>query len=520
MERAELRLAPGLNVVTGETGAGKTLLAHALDLLLGGKARHGIVREGAAEAYVEGVFSMPPGLEPELAERLPDGAEEIVLARRVWPDGRTRAYVCGRSATRRRPARAGPAAAGLLRPARAPQADAGRRAAGDPRRSLRRRAAGAAGADGGASTSGPGGSRSACSELRGVGRSPRPGAGPGRLRARGDRGRLAHRARRRSRADARARAPAPSRDPAPRRGRRRAEAIAPEVGHGGRRAGGRRRRSSSSRPPAWIPPSAPLAERLQALRFEAEDLAGELKRLPRRHRGRARVGWRRSRSGWRCSRAWQRKHGGSIAEVLAHAERCRAPARRAGERRRRAGGGRGRAGRRRAELERARRRADRAPARGRRRAGRRGPRPAGRAGDARCRVRGRAAPAGGRLRAARRGLGRVLDRAQRRAAGRSAARGRLGRRALAGDAGAAERRPRRRDAGRGRRARPQPLLVFDEIDAGIGGHTARAVGEHLRELAQRAADPVHHPPAAGGGARRAALHDRQGQRGACRRGRR
>ncbi|HEY1566813.1 MAG TPA: AAA family ATPase, partial [Solirubrobacteraceae bacterium] len=97
MERAELRLAPGLNMLTGETGAGKTLLAHALDLLLGGKARRGIVRPGAAEAYVEGVFDLPP----ELAEsdRLPAGAEEIVLARRVWPDGRTRAYVCGRAAT-------------------------------------------------------------------------------------------------------------------------------------------------------------------------------------------------------------------------------------------------------------------------------------------------------------------------------------------------------------------------------------------------------------------------------------
>ncbi len=64
MERAELRLAPGLNVLTGETGAGKTLLAHALDLLLGGRARSGIVREGAAEAYVEGVFSLPPELDP------------------------------------------------------------------------------------------------------------------------------------------------------------------------------------------------------------------------------------------------------------------------------------------------------------------------------------------------------------------------------------------------------------------------------------------------------------------------
>ncbi len=59
LHRAELRLAPGLNVLTGETGAGKTLLAHALDLLLGGRARSGIVRAGAAEAYVEGVFSAP-----------------------------------------------------------------------------------------------------------------------------------------------------------------------------------------------------------------------------------------------------------------------------------------------------------------------------------------------------------------------------------------------------------------------------------------------------------------------------
>ncbi|MGA9857427.1 MAG: DNA repair protein RecN [Solirubrobacteraceae bacterium] len=97
MERAQLRLAPGLNMLTGETGAGKTLLAHALDLLLGGRARRGIVRPGAGEAYVEGIFSIPPELAGD--ERLPTGAQELVLARRVWPDGRTRAYVCGRAAT-------------------------------------------------------------------------------------------------------------------------------------------------------------------------------------------------------------------------------------------------------------------------------------------------------------------------------------------------------------------------------------------------------------------------------------
>jgi DNA repair protein RecN (Recombination protein N) len=86
IERAELRLAPGLNVLTGETGAGKTVLAHALDLLLGGRARPGIVRPGSDEAYVEGVFEGPDG-------------EDVVLARRVTAAGRTRAYVNGRWAS-------------------------------------------------------------------------------------------------------------------------------------------------------------------------------------------------------------------------------------------------------------------------------------------------------------------------------------------------------------------------------------------------------------------------------------
>ena len=99
IERAELRLGPGLNVLTGETGAGKTMLAHALDLLLGGKPRAGIVRPGASEAWVEGVFELPAALRGELGERLPADAEEVVLARRVSAEGRSRAYVCGRSAT-------------------------------------------------------------------------------------------------------------------------------------------------------------------------------------------------------------------------------------------------------------------------------------------------------------------------------------------------------------------------------------------------------------------------------------
>ncbi len=106
IERAELRLGPGLNVLTGETGAGKTVLAHALDLLLGGRARQNIVRPGAPEAYVEGTFELPPGLlaklPAELAERIGSAHEqsegEIVLARRLGADGRTKAYLNGRSA--------------------------------------------------------------------------------------------------------------------------------------------------------------------------------------------------------------------------------------------------------------------------------------------------------------------------------------------------------------------------------------------------------------------------------------
>jgi len=104
IERAELRLGEGLNAITGETGAGKTVLAHSLDLLMGGKAKAQIVRPGAPEAWVEGVFDLPRGLlgEPEfaeLAERLPEGAEEVALGRRVSASGRTSAFVAGRAAT-------------------------------------------------------------------------------------------------------------------------------------------------------------------------------------------------------------------------------------------------------------------------------------------------------------------------------------------------------------------------------------------------------------------------------------
>ncbi|MEZ5155108.1 MAG: DNA repair protein RecN [Solirubrobacterales bacterium] len=104
IERTEMRFGPGLNVITGETGAGKTILAHSLDLLMGGRPRSGIVRPGAGEAWVEGTFDVSAGLldDPDLADvadRVPLG-EEIVLARRVSGEsGRSSAFIAGRSAS-------------------------------------------------------------------------------------------------------------------------------------------------------------------------------------------------------------------------------------------------------------------------------------------------------------------------------------------------------------------------------------------------------------------------------------
>jgi DNA repair protein RecN (Recombination protein N) len=104
IERAELRFSDGFNVITGETGAGKTVLAHSLDLLMGGRARPQIVRPGASEAWVEGTFDIPAELESdpqlaEIAERLPDGADSLVLGRRVSAAGRTGAFIGGRAAS-------------------------------------------------------------------------------------------------------------------------------------------------------------------------------------------------------------------------------------------------------------------------------------------------------------------------------------------------------------------------------------------------------------------------------------
>jgi DNA repair protein RecN (Recombination protein N) len=112
IREADLELGPGLNAITGETGAGKTILAQAIGLLLGAKGDAGFVGPDADEAYVEAEFELPPGLFEEegleaLAELRPEDEEGLVVARRVFADGRTRAYAWGRSAAREDLAAAG-----------------------------------------------------------------------------------------------------------------------------------------------------------------------------------------------------------------------------------------------------------------------------------------------------------------------------------------------------------------------------------------------------------------------------
>jgi DNA repair protein RecN (Recombination protein N) len=105
IERADLEPAAGLNVVSGETGAGKTMLAAAIGLLAGAQTPAAVVGPHGDEAYVEAEFEIPDGLldEPDLAavrDLRPQGEETLVVARRLFASGRSRALVWGRSCAR------------------------------------------------------------------------------------------------------------------------------------------------------------------------------------------------------------------------------------------------------------------------------------------------------------------------------------------------------------------------------------------------------------------------------------
>src|SRR5688572_13231267 len=87
IERLDLEFEPGLNVLTGETGAGKSILVGAVGLLVGGRASSDLVRTGEEQASVEAVFEEP-------------GREDLIIRREVSAQsGRSRAFINGSLAT-------------------------------------------------------------------------------------------------------------------------------------------------------------------------------------------------------------------------------------------------------------------------------------------------------------------------------------------------------------------------------------------------------------------------------------
>ena len=98
IEKLDLALASGLTVLTGETGAGKSILLDSLGLALGDRANAGLIRSGATQASVAAIFEVPLkhpvfALLSEQGIALEDPSEPLVLRRIVTPDGRSRAYV-------------------------------------------------------------------------------------------------------------------------------------------------------------------------------------------------------------------------------------------------------------------------------------------------------------------------------------------------------------------------------------------------------------------------------------------
>jgi DNA repair protein RecN (Recombination protein N) len=101
IDELEVELGSGMNVLTGETGAGKSILVSALSLVLGAKTRPEVVRSGAESAEVEALFDVQddPELQARLSEAGVEAGDELVLRRVIQKNGRSRAYVNGRLAS-------------------------------------------------------------------------------------------------------------------------------------------------------------------------------------------------------------------------------------------------------------------------------------------------------------------------------------------------------------------------------------------------------------------------------------
>src|SRR5450755_3039543 len=96
VDRADLEFAAGMTALTGETGAGKSIIVDALGLLSGGRATADVVRQGAERAEASALFtSLPPPALAWLAAQSIDHDGEVLVRRIVGADGRSRAYLNG-----------------------------------------------------------------------------------------------------------------------------------------------------------------------------------------------------------------------------------------------------------------------------------------------------------------------------------------------------------------------------------------------------------------------------------------
>jgi len=104
IESASIEFAPGLNVITGETGAGKTMVLTALSLVLGGKADSDLIRKGSERLVVSGRFSLSEKMNPRIDALVAEHEVELdedtlLLSRSVNSDGKSRAMLCGVTTT-------------------------------------------------------------------------------------------------------------------------------------------------------------------------------------------------------------------------------------------------------------------------------------------------------------------------------------------------------------------------------------------------------------------------------------
>ena len=97
MDEMQVDFGPGLHVLTGETGAGKSIIVDAVALLLGGRAQKELIRTGAEKARVEGVFDLSdcPAAQAMLAQMELDDGNELILCREITAQGRSSCRVNG-----------------------------------------------------------------------------------------------------------------------------------------------------------------------------------------------------------------------------------------------------------------------------------------------------------------------------------------------------------------------------------------------------------------------------------------